>query len=65
VWGAHLVINAGCRKALGEPRSAAIEAQEPQLGACPREDEKKEQGRSPARKIVSTLYPRMFGFILD
>jgi hypothetical protein len=27
--------------------------------------EKKEQGRSPARIIVSTLFPRMFGFILD
>jgi hypothetical protein len=27
--------------------------------------EKKEQGGSPARKIVSTLFPRMFGFILD
>jgi hypothetical protein len=26
---------------------------------------KKEQGHSPARKIVSTLFPRMFGFILD
>jgi hypothetical protein len=29
------------------------------------EIEKKEQGHSPARKIVSTLFPRMFGFILD
>jgi hypothetical protein len=29
------------------------------------EAEKKEQGRSPARKIVSTLFTRMLDFILD